>query len=104
MSKADILRAILSDIEEDGGNKRKCDMPMYEDEEQAIEAFARIAHLKRGDRVYFNRTMPAVFMDWGIERGTAHLVFYYKEKRTLVGVETPVGTITLHPFYDELES
>lgn len=104
MSKADILRAILSDIEEDGENKRKCNMPTYEDEEQALEAFARIAHLQRGDRVYFNRTTPAVFMDWDIEGGNAHLIFYHKEKRCLVGVLSPAGNITLHPFYDELEA
>ena len=103
MSKEAFLQALAESIAEEESSRRECNFPRYENEGEAIEAFARIAHLQRGDRVYFNRTQAAIFMAWGDNKGTAHLMFYNEKRKHIVGVETPAGNLTLQPFYDKLE-
>ena len=103
MSKEAFLKALVESIAEEETSKHACNFPRYENEGEALEAFARIALLQRGDRVYFNRTQPAIFMAWGDNEATAHLMFYNEERKHMAGVETPAGNMTLQPFYDKLE-
>ena len=103
MSKEAFLQALAESIAEEESSKSECNLPRYENEGEAIEAFARIAHLQRGDRVYFDRTTPAIFMAWSDNEATAHLMFYDEKRKHMVGVETPAGNLTLQPFYDKLE-